>query len=120
MVVDRGVGGGEYLKCLHVPEFSHRPFTSSKRLMRVFRPIVAPAPALLRRRIPDRHHRCAVGRKSVGHDSLWPAIPFHRSLQKPKRSLADTTLGNENLKDFTLVVHSALQIQRATDNASCR
>ncbi len=60
LVMDRGVDGGEFLKGLHIPEPRHRPLSSSERLMRVLSPIVEPALALLRRGIPDRHHRSPV------------------------------------------------------------
>jgi hypothetical protein len=33
VIVDRGVGGGELLKGLHVPEFRHRSFSSSEGLV---------------------------------------------------------------------------------------
>ena len=33
MIVDRSVNGGEFLQSLDVPEFRHRTFSSSKRLL---------------------------------------------------------------------------------------
>ncbi len=33
MVVDQGVNGGEFLQGLDVPEFGHRPLSSSKWLV---------------------------------------------------------------------------------------
>ena len=33
MIVDRGANGREFLQGFHVPEFRHRPFPSSERLM---------------------------------------------------------------------------------------
>jgi len=33
VIVDRGVGGGEFLQGLDVPEFRHCPFPSSERLV---------------------------------------------------------------------------------------
>ncbi len=56
VIVDRGVGGGKLLQGLYIPELHHRSFSSSERLMRVLSSIVEPAPALLRRGIPDQHH----------------------------------------------------------------
>ena len=46
MVVDRGMDGGELLQRSHAPEPQHRPFASSERQVRVFGPIVEPAPHL--------------------------------------------------------------------------
>ena len=43
MVMDRGVDGSEFLQGLYVLELRHRSFSSSERLMRVFRPVVEPA-----------------------------------------------------------------------------
>ena len=60
MIVDRGVTGREFLQGFYVPEFRHRPFPSSKRLMGVFRPVGQPTATLLVRGIPDHIHRCPV------------------------------------------------------------
>ena len=60
VVVKRGMDGSELLKCLHVPELRHRPLSSSKRLMRVFGPVVEPATALLSAGVTDHLHRRTV------------------------------------------------------------
>ena len=46
MIVDRGMDGGELLQGFDVSEFGHRLLPSAKWLMRIFGPIVLPAPAL--------------------------------------------------------------------------
>ena len=65
LVVDRGVDGGEFLQGLDVSEPRHRPFPPSKRLMRVFRPVVEPTAAGPGGRIAYHSHRSPVGRKPV-------------------------------------------------------
>ncbi len=60
VVVKRGMDGSELLKGLHVPELRHRPLSSSERLMRVFRPVVEPATALLSGSVTDHLHRRTV------------------------------------------------------------
>ncbi len=54
VIVDRGVDGGEFLKGLYIPEFRHRPLSSSERLMRVLSPIVEPVPSVYSIRPADR------------------------------------------------------------------
>jgi len=46
MVPDRGVDRSDCLKGLDTPEVSYGPFSSSKRPMGVFRPVVMPATAM--------------------------------------------------------------------------
>jgi len=60
MIVDRGVDGGKFLQGLDVPELCHRTLSSSKWLVRVFRPIIEPTSTLLAPHDPNRFHRSAV------------------------------------------------------------
>ena len=60
VVVDRGVDGSEFLQGLEVSEPRHRPFPPSKRLVRVFRPVVEPTTAGPGGCITDRIHRSTV------------------------------------------------------------
>ncbi len=57
VVVNRGMGGGEFLQGFHVPEPRHRPLSSSERLMRVLGSIVEPPTADLIGGIADDLHR---------------------------------------------------------------
>ena len=57
VVVDRGMGGGEFLQGLYVPEPRHRSFSSSERLVRILGSIVEPPTALLIGSIADYLHR---------------------------------------------------------------
>ena len=45
MVMDRGMGSGEFLHGLYVPEPRHRSFSSSERLVGILGSIVQPATA---------------------------------------------------------------------------
>jgi hypothetical protein len=47
VVMDRGLGGCEFLQSLYVPEPGHRSFSSSERLVGILGSIVEPATALL-------------------------------------------------------------------------
>jgi hypothetical protein len=47
VVVERGMGGGEFLQGLYVSEPRHRSFSSSERLVRILGSIVEPPTALL-------------------------------------------------------------------------
>ncbi len=70
VVVDRGVNGGELLQGLDVPEFRHRPLSSSERLMRVFGPVVEPATAHLNGSITDHFHRRILAGAHHAFDSV--------------------------------------------------
>ena len=59
-VVDRGMGGGEFLEGADVPEPRHRFFPSSEWLVRIFDPVVKPTAAFLAGDIADHLHRRAV------------------------------------------------------------
>ena len=52
-VVDRGMGGGEFLLSLHISENRHRSFSPSERLVGILGSIVEPPTALLFGRIAD-------------------------------------------------------------------
>ena len=67
VVVDRGMGGGEFLQGLHISEFRHRSFSPSERLVGNLGSIVEPPTALLFGRIADYLHRRSVRRKPVGY-----------------------------------------------------
>ena len=60
MIVDRGMGGGEFLQGLYFPELRHRTLSSPERLVRVLGTIVEPASTLLIGSIADDVHRRAV------------------------------------------------------------
>ncbi len=60
MIVDRGMGGGEFLQGLYVPELCHRTLSSPEWLVRILGPIVEPAPTFLIGGIADDVHRRAV------------------------------------------------------------
>ena len=68
VVVDRGMGGGEFLQGLYFPEPRHRSFSSSERLVGILGPIVKPPTALLRRGIADYLHCRSVRPKPVGYN----------------------------------------------------
>ncbi len=53
MIVDRGMGGGEFLQGLYVPELRHRSFSSPERLMGILGSIVEPPTARLIGSIAD-------------------------------------------------------------------
>ncbi len=60
MIVDRGMGSGEFLQGLYVPELRHRTFSSPEWLVRILGAIVEPASTFLSGSIADDVHRRAV------------------------------------------------------------
>ncbi len=77
MVVNGSMNGGELLQTLHTPKAQHRPFSSSKRLVRILAVVVLPAPGFLLVRIANDLHRSAVGTQLVGLDNMWRPEPLH-------------------------------------------
>ncbi len=57
MIVDRGMGGGEFLQGLDVSEFRHRTLSSPERLVRILSSIVEPPPTLLIGSLAEYFHR---------------------------------------------------------------
>jgi hypothetical protein len=68
VVVDRGMGGGEFLQGLYISELRHRSFSSSERLVGILGSIVEPPTALLIGGIADYLHRRSVRPKPVGYN----------------------------------------------------
>jgi len=60
-VVDRGVGGTEFLQGLDVPEMGHRPLSPSEGLVGIFGSTVKPAGAYLADLDANILHRRAIG-----------------------------------------------------------
>ena len=68
VVVDRGMGGGEFLQGLYISELRHRSFSSSERLVGILGSIVEPPTALLIGSIADDLHRRSVRPKPIGYN----------------------------------------------------
>ena len=68
VVVDRGMGGGEFLQGLYISELRHRCFSSSKRLVGILSPIVEPPTADLIGSIANYLHRRSVRPKLVDYN----------------------------------------------------
>ena len=60
VIVDEGMGGGEFLQGLYISEHRHRCFSPPERLVEILGPIVEPPATDLRLSITDHIHRCAV------------------------------------------------------------
>ena len=67
VIVDRSMGGGEFLEGLYVSELRHRAFSSSERLVGILGPIVEPLPAYLTIHDSNDFHRGTVRAKAVGY-----------------------------------------------------
>ncbi len=80
VIMDRSMGGGEFLQGLYVSEFRHRAFSSSERLVGILGSIVEPTSTLLIGSIADYLHRRSVRPKPVGYDRSRSAVTLHRTL----------------------------------------
>ena len=69
-VVDGRVEGCELFETSYSPELEHRVFSSPKRKMRVFGPIIRPAPCDLALGVSDLMKGGFVASQSVGHDEF--------------------------------------------------
>ena len=69
VVLDVGVDGDEFLQRLHSSEPQHRSLSSSKRKVRIFRPVVLPPSHLLAVEIAQFAHRCRVGPQPVNQSA---------------------------------------------------
>ena len=112
MIVDRGMCGSKFLPGLDVPEPVHRSFSSSKRSVCVFGPVIEPTPTFLTLQTSNNFHRRTVGSKSVGHDRLWSAIALHRSFEKLQRSRAIPAFRGKNFEYLAFMIDGAPQIMR--------
>ena len=68
VIVDRGVGGGEFLQGLYVSELRHRTFSSPERLVGILGSIIAPPTTLLIGCIANYVHRRSIRPKPIGHN----------------------------------------------------
>jgi len=70
MVIDRRMNGGKFLQTSHAPKSQHRPFSSSKRLVRILASIVPPTVSFLLLCVANNLYRSAVGSKFVRPDDM--------------------------------------------------
>ena len=77
MVADGGMNGDEFLQTSHATEPLHGAFSSSKRQVRILRPIVQPVARFLLVGIADILHCGAVGSKFVGYQYMRVAMALH-------------------------------------------
>jgi len=61
MVADSGVYGHKFLQTSHAPEMRNDPFSSSKRLVRIFCPVVRPATRILSVGVANGFHGGTIG-----------------------------------------------------------
>ena len=90
----------------------HRPFSPSKRLMRILRPIVEPTPGLLTVGVADLLHRSAIRSKPVGHDGLRLTVSFHEALQKFQRRGPVPLCGDHRLQDLAFVIDGPPEVAK--------
>jgi hypothetical protein len=75
---------GVVAKGLRRAELKHRPLSSSKALLGILGPIIAPATNFPAFEAADVFHGRAVGAQPVGNDDLGVAMPLHLFLEKSK------------------------------------
>ena len=70
MVVNRRMYGSEFLQTSHAPEPLHRPFSSSKRLVRILATVIQPTPGFLSDSVADGIHCTAIRTQFVCCDHI--------------------------------------------------
>ena len=73
-----------------------------------FRPVIEPTSTLLTLHVSNRFHCSSIGAKLIGHDGPWPAIAFHRPLEKLEGCPAIPALGGENFERLAFVINAPL------------
>lgn len=96
--------GCKFLQSSHVPETQHRPFSSSKRQVRILRTSVQPATSALFFGVADFLHRSPVGPKFVGHDSLGATVSADGFLQEFLGCFLVTCLRHKVFQDYTFMI----------------
>src|SRR5208337_702687 len=99
-----------FLQCLRPSKPRQDPFSSSKRLMRVFRPIVEPPTNLMPIGVADLSHRRGIGTKPIGDDAPRSAIFLHDPLQKLQRRSLVPLRRDHRLQNLALVIDSPPEI----------
>ena len=106
MIVDLSINRAEFLKRLRASEPLHGSLSSSKRLMRVFRPIVEATTNLVAFDVANLAHRGGIGGKPVGDDAPRPAIFLHDPLQKLRRRGLVPLRGDHCFQNLAFVIDS--------------
>src|SRR5208337_703620 len=110
MVVDLGVNRAELLQRLRTSKPLHRPFSSSKRLMRILRAIVEATTDLLAIGVADLFHRRRIRAKTVGDDLLRSAVCLHDPLEKLQRRSFVPLCSDHRFQDLAFVIDGAPEI----------
>lgn len=98
---------GELLKTSHVPKSEQRSFSSSKRHMRVLRPIVRPVTLLLPSSGSDFLHFSAVGTRVVRHSYLRLTVNAHCFPEDFQGCFLVGGLGCKPLGHLNLLIHGS-------------
>ena len=116
MILDLGVNRAESLQRLHTSKPLHRALSSSKRLMRILRPVVEAATDLVPIGGANFFHRRGIRTKPVGDDLLRSAVLLHDALEKFQRRSFVPPRGDHRRQDFAFMVDGAPKIaQLAVD-----
>src|SRR5271157_2561340 len=110
VVVDMSMNCAEFLERLGASEPLHGSLSSSKRLMRVFHPIVEATTNLVAIDVADLAHRSGIGGKPVGDDAPRPAIFHHDPLQKLQRRGLVPLRGDHCFQNLAFVIDSPPEI----------
>src|SRR5208282_2859013 len=110
MVVDLGVNRAELLQRLRTSKPLHRPLSSSKRLVRILRPIVETATDLVPIGGADLFHRRGIRTKPVSDDLPRLAVLLHDPLEQLQRRGFVPLRRNHRLQDLAFMVNGAPEI----------
>ena len=114
VVVDRGVGGGEFLEASHSSKSEHRPLSSSKGQVAVLGPIVEPPPDFLVIIIADCLHCGSIRLQPICHYGLWLAVSLHRFAQKLQRCLAIPAFSDKRFEHFAFMIDGPPEVMCLT------
>ena len=108
LVVHLGMNRAEPLQGLRTSKSLHRPFSSSKRLMRILCAIVEPTADLVPLgRNTDLVHRRRIGPKPIGDDAAGSPVFLHDPLEKFERGSLVPSCADHSLQDLALMIDCA-------------
>ena len=110
MGADRDAGGCDLLRALHAPEPLHRPLASSKREMRVLRPVDVPASCLAPSGAAGLLQGTAAGAETIRDEALGATVALQGFPEEFQHCLPVPRLRLEALQALALVIDCLPQV----------
>ena len=110
VVVNRAMQCSELLQTSHSPKPKHRPFSSSKWLVRILGPVVQPPADLPFVYGIQGFQCCAIKSQPIRHDRVNQSVSMQRFPQEFQSDLLVTAFRDEAFEHFALLIDSAPEV----------